>query len=127
MSGLNSDYAGGLYATLLQRTLDEAAAASAAAAPRLPVSATQCARACCKSVPASLAAVALLALCILLIVRPPFVMLYDHDSDRPWRGTLRVSWTAVLVTVLLTTAAAAALPCALSASTRMRWLQVPGL
>ena len=127
MSAINNDYAGGLYATLLQRTLDEAAASSAPPETRLRMGTTQCVRACSKSVPLTLVSVALLSVCILLIVRPPFVMLYDHDADRPWRGTLRVSWTAVFVAMLITTAASAALPLALNASTRMDWLRVPGL
>jgi len=40
---------------------------------------------------------ALVAFAILAILRPPFVMHFDYDRDRPWRGAQRISWLSVFV------------------------------
>jgi len=38
-------------------------------------------------------------LCTLLLVRPPFVLKFEQDQRRPWRGCTRISWFSVAVTV----------------------------
>ena len=37
------------------------------------------------------------AFSLLLLLRPPFVMIFDIDELRPWRGTKRVSWISVAI------------------------------
>ena len=65
----------------------------------------------CSSCPLlSLGTTAVLALAILLLVRPPFVLLFEHDKTRPWRGKVRVSWMAVFVVLLVTLLIATGLP-----------------
>ena len=50
----------------------------------------------------TLAATALAALCILLVVLPPFVLLFEYDAHRPWRSSSRVMWFSVAISALLT-------------------------
>lgn len=40
---------------------------------------------------------AFVAFSLLLLLRPPFVMRFDCDQLRPWRGTTRVSWISVAI------------------------------
>jgi hypothetical protein len=54
-------------------------------------------------------------LAALLVIRPPFVMSYRSDGQRPWRASAAVSWPAVGLAVLAMAAAAAALPSDLAA------------
>lgn len=68
------------------------------------------ARACAESRAVVTTATVLLALTILLITRPPFVLRFEHDARRPWKGVMRVSWLAVMFTVLIAAAAAVGLP-----------------
>jgi hypothetical protein len=55
-------------------------------------------------------------LATLLIVRPAFVLKFEQDQKRPWRGCTRISWVSVLATVLIV----AALPFLLSFLGRSR-------
>lgn len=50
--------------------------------------------------------VAVLAALLLLVIRPPFVMRFEHDRRRPWRGSAHVAWRSVLATASLTAALA---------------------
>lgn len=61
-------------------------------------------QACHKAVsetPLLLVSLAAAALCVLLLVRPAFVLKFEQDQRRPWRGCTRVSWSSVVVAVLL--------------------------
>jgi hypothetical protein len=61
-------------------------------------------QACHKAVsetPLLLISLAVAALCLLLLVRPAFVLKFEQDQRRPWRGCTRVSWCSVVVAVLL--------------------------
>ena len=51
-----------------------------------------------------------LALAILLVLRPPFVLSFHYDSRRPWRASTQMCWFALTLTALLVAAAAALLP-----------------
>jgi hypothetical protein len=57
-----------------------------------------------------LTATGLLAVCALLAVRPPFVLLFEYDARRPWRASSRLSWFSVLIAALVVLIAAAGLP-----------------
>ena len=52
------------------------------------------------------------ALAMLLILRPPFVLHFEHDARRPWKGSMRLSWFAVFLTVLCVVGIGAGLPIA---------------
>lgn len=67
-------------------------------------------RRCCESQPVVLSATAVLALCVLLVMRPPFVLTFERDARQPWRGVVRLSWFSLLVAVLLTLTVATGLP-----------------
>ena len=54
-------------------------------------------------------AVAALATLLLLLLRPPFALRFEHDSRRPWRGSARVAWSSVAVAAAVTVALALAL------------------
>ena len=41
------------------------------------------------------------SLATLLIVRPAFVLKFEQDQKRPWRGCTRISWESVLTTLLI--------------------------
>jgi hypothetical protein len=45
--------------------------------------------------------VAILSFFILLLIRPPFVMSFEYDRTRPWKGRSCVSWPSVIFVVLL--------------------------
>lgn len=47
---------------------------------------------------------------VLLLVRPPFVMSFEHDKTRPWRGCSKISWLSVFAVTLLAAGAAALVP-----------------
>jgi len=51
--------------------------------------------------PLTIAVLALATLAVLLVVRPPFVLRFEQDQRRPWRGTTSLSWSSVAVTVFL--------------------------
>jgi len=51
-----------------------------------------------------------LAISLLLVLRPPFVLLFEYDAKHPRRGTMRLSWFSVCVTVLITLIAASSIP-----------------
>ena len=57
---------------------------------------------------------ALVALCalfiLLLLVRPPFVVSFEYDKTRPWKGRSTVSWASVCIVAFIAGSAAAALP-----------------
>ena len=40
---------------------------------------------------------ALVSFAALALLRPPFVMHFEYDQERPWRGSQRVSWLSVVV------------------------------
>jgi hypothetical protein len=50
------------------------------------------------------------ALFILLLVRPPFVLSFEYDKTRPWKGRSYLSWLSVFAVALLAAAAAAGVP-----------------
>jgi len=80
--------------------------ASAEAEPevRQPAVIEQVKQACQKAISETPLLIALLSsavLCTLLVVRPPFVLKFEQDHRRPWRGCTRISWLSVAVTVLL--------------------------
>ena len=41
------------------------------------------------------------ALITLLLIRPPFVLKFEQDQRRPWRGCTRISWFSIAITVLV--------------------------
>lgn len=41
------------------------------------------------------------SLAMLLIIRPAFVLKFEQDQRRPWRGCTRLSWISVTTTLLL--------------------------
>jgi len=54
-------------------------------------------QACQKAVSETPLLIVLLAtavLCTLLIVRPPFVLKFEQDQRRPWRGCTTISWSS---------------------------------
>jgi len=55
-------------------------------------------------------------LATLLIVRPAFVLKFEQDQKRPWRGCTRISWVSVLATLAIVTV----LPCLLGVLGRKR-------
>ena len=57
-----------------------------------------------------LACTVMLAVVTLLVLRPPFVLLFEHDARRPWKGSVRMSWFAVSFATLCTLAVAGCLP-----------------
>jgi hypothetical protein len=57
------------------------------------------------------------AVLILLVLRPPFALRFQHDARRPWKAYTAVSWTSVLLTAALAAAAAAWLPPLMAAVT----------
>jgi len=108
-----------LHTQLLQSALAQAASADAVAdAPetRLRRGLNDCVRACLCSPPLALAVTGLLALSLLLVIRPPFILRFEHDARRPWKGAVSVSWFGVLVTLVLTLLVAAGLPLFLAAA-----------
>ena len=56
------------------------------------------------------AALALTCLAVLLVVRPPFALTFEHDQRKPWRGRSRVCWIAVLATTAIVVGAVSAVP-----------------
>ena len=52
----------------------------------------------------------ILALAILLILRPPFVLTFERDARQPWRGVVRFSWFSMFVALLMTLTVASGLP-----------------
>jgi hypothetical protein len=46
--------------------------------------------------------VAAIATLLLLVLRPPFALRFEHDSRRPWRGSAQVAWRSVAVASALT-------------------------
>lgn len=66
--------------------------------------AQQLRRACRRVVsegPVTILALALTALALLLLLRPAFVLKFEQDQRRPWRGCTRISWSSVAVAVAL--------------------------
>ena len=101
------------HTQLLQDALREAAAKSAeTAAPETLMrrSLSAYTAACANSPMWTLLACALLAVVIILITRPPFVMIFENNVKQPWRSTMKFSWFSTCVTVLVVLAVAAGLP-----------------
>lgn len=44
----------------------------------------------------TLLALAVASVLVLLLLRPPFVMAFEYDQRRPWRGGVQVSWLSVI-------------------------------
>lgn len=38
---------------------------------------------------------------VLLVFRPPFVIVFEYDGKRPWKGRERVSFTSIIVVTIL--------------------------
>ena len=71
---------------------------------RQPAVIEQVKQACQKAVsetPVLMTLLSAAVLCTLLLVRPPFVLKFEQDQRRPWRGCTRISWLSVAITVLL--------------------------
>ena len=79
---------------------------------------TTFAEACFSSPFLCLVCTAVLALATLLVLRPPFVLHFEHDARRPWRGSMRISWFALFLSVLCVVAIGAGLPIAFEMATR---------
>jgi hypothetical protein len=66
--------------------------------------------ACLASPALCLLCTAVAALSMLLVLRPPFVLHFEYDARRPWKGSMRLSWFAVFLAVLCVVAIGAGLP-----------------
>ena len=55
----------------------------------------------CGSPAATLIALGASSLCLLLLLRPPFILKFEYDQRRPWRGCSKVSWVSVIVVTLV--------------------------
>ena len=53
---------------------------------------------------------ALSCVALLLVVRPPFVLNFEHDLRRPWRGRASLCWTSVCAVTALLVGGVAAVP-----------------
>ena len=82
---------------------------------------TEFTEACLSSPALVLCSTAVAALAIVLVIRPPFVLLFEHDSRRPWRGKMQISWFSTLVAVLVTLVAAAAIPFTVEMASHTAW------
>lgn len=49
-------------------------------------------------------------LAILLVVRPPFVLTFEYDQDKPWKGKMSICWVSVLIVSLAASALVVLLP-----------------
>jgi len=101
------------HTLLLQDALREAATKTAdAQAPETIVrrSLSACTVACANSPFWTLLICSLVALVIILVTRPPFVMIFERNVKQPWRSTLMISWFSTCVSVLVVVGFAAILP-----------------
>ena len=98
----------GLHTQLLEDTM--ARAACARGEQTWATGAREYVERCAASPSLALGSTAILATVVLLVLRPPFVLLFNHDAQRPWRGCMQICWFSVLVVVVVTLAAAAGLP-----------------
>jgi NhaP-type Na+/H+ and K+/H+ antiporter len=48
--------------------------------------------------------VAVVAAVVLLVLRPPFVLTFTYDSERPWNTRCEISWTSILAAVSMVVA-----------------------
>lgn len=48
--------------------------------------------------------------CVLLLVRPPFVLAFEYDKTRPWKGRSHISWLSIALVAVLASCAAAFVP-----------------
>jgi hypothetical protein len=99
-----------LHAQLLEQALSQAVVTDTQPQTTWTLRATQYAQLCASTPALTLCATALLAVCLLLVIRPPFVLIFEQDARRPWRGSTRVSWFALAVAALVTALLAATLP-----------------
>jgi hypothetical protein len=51
-----------------------------------------------------------LAFAVLLVLRPPFVLVFKYDATRPWRGSSSICWLSLTVVAFVTAALSAAAP-----------------
>lgn len=101
------------HTQLLQDALQEAAAQKHdVTAPETIIhrSISACKHVCVQSPTGTLMVTGLLAIVLIIVLRPPFALVYEHDSRYPWRGKLSISWFSVLVAALITVAVAAGIP-----------------
>jgi hypothetical protein len=54
--------------------------------------------------------VAVVAAVILLILRPPFVLTFTYDAERPWNTRCEVCWTSIIAATSLVVAVSLAQP-----------------
>jgi len=54
--------------------------------------------------------VGLVSAFMLVLIRPPFVLCFEHDKTRPWKGRSFISWVSVLVVSLLVALASFLIP-----------------
>ena len=78
----------------------------------------RCRNACLASALGVAALAALIALVILVTLRPPFVLRFEYDAHRPWKGTMRISGVAIVVSVLIVVLMVSGGPLVLSAVAR---------
>ena len=62
---------------------------------------SQCWNACLSSISGVAAMSAIFAMVILVTLRPPFVLRFEYDARRPWKGSMKLSGMALLVAVLI--------------------------
>ena len=101
------------HTQLLQDALREAAAKNNeidAPETLMRRSLSACKVACVNSPIWTLVACALTAVVIIIISRPPFVMVCENNAKQPWRSISKFSWFSACIAVLLTIAVAAGLP-----------------
>ena len=98
------------HTQLLQEALRQAALADSSLQTRARLGGWGYAELCLRSPALTLTATGLIAVCILLVVLPPFVLLFEYDSNKPWRASSRVMWFSVAISVLLTLIVAVGLP-----------------
>ena len=51
-----------------------------------------------------------LAVALLLIIRPPFILNFHQDARQPWKGCLSISWFSILTSVLIVQLCALSMP-----------------
>lgn len=50
------------------------------------------------------------SLFLLLLIRPPFVLSFEYDKTRPWKGRSCLSWVSMFAVATLAAAAAVIIP-----------------
>ena len=100
-----------LRTQLLARVMERAAhAEQPPPAAAVPPALTRCTDLFLESPGLQAGVTALLALVVLVTVRPPFVLRFEYDARRPWKGHMALSGFAVLLSVTLVVLVSAGIP-----------------